>query len=182
MLTEFVRDHAFTIAWFGLMTMVWLGWAQEDPPKSWRPWLGVGSGLGIVFAGVFASATVLRWGEGGALDENWLAFAILVWAEVIAGLVAALVLVRRKQKRWMAWWIALIVALHFVPLAFILGDLSLILLGAVQLVGLFLVVPRLRRSEGATATLAGPVMGVTLLVFAVVSTIVFLLRYGSPWP
>lgn len=44
MLTDFVRDHAFTIAWFGLMTMVWLGWAQEDPPERLRLPLGVGSG------------------------------------------------------------------------------------------------------------------------------------------
>lgn len=35
-------------AWVGLLAMVWFGWAQEDPPKRWRVWLGVGSGLGII--------------------------------------------------------------------------------------------------------------------------------------
>ena len=28
-LTDFARDHAFTIAWFGLMTFVWFDWGQE---------------------------------------------------------------------------------------------------------------------------------------------------------
>lgn len=26
-----VRDSLYTIAWFGLMAMVWFGWAQEAP-------------------------------------------------------------------------------------------------------------------------------------------------------
>ncbi len=29
MLTEFARDHAFAIAWFGLMALVWFGWGRR---------------------------------------------------------------------------------------------------------------------------------------------------------
>ncbi len=36
MLAEFPANQAFTVAWFGLMTLVWSGWAQEDPPTKAR--------------------------------------------------------------------------------------------------------------------------------------------------
>ncbi|MGO2110169.1 MAG: hypothetical protein ACTH31_00985 [Pseudoclavibacter sp.] len=182
MLTDYVRDHAYTIGWFGLMGMVWFGWAMEAPPKRWYPWLGTGIGLGIALFGVFGSATGLRWAEGGALDDNWLPFAILVGAEVIGCAVVAIALYRRRQKRWVAWGIAIVIALHFGPLGVILGDPSLFALTVVQLVGLVAVLPRLRRSDSTTSTWTGAVMGATLLAYAAISVVVFLARHGSPWP
>src|SRR5690625_6334634 len=77
MLTEFARDHAFTIAWFGLMTMVWFGWGQEDPPQRWRWRLGAGSVLGLSLLGVFGYGVVLRWGDGTALEGRYSWFGVL---------------------------------------------------------------------------------------------------------
>lgn len=42
--TDHLRDGLFELGWFGLMTFVWLGWAQEAPRRRARVWLGVGSG------------------------------------------------------------------------------------------------------------------------------------------
>lgn len=181
MLTEFARDHAFTIGWFGLMTMVWLGWAQEDPPASWRGRLGAGSVLGIVLAGIFGSAVVVRWGERSALEGTYHWFGVIVGLEVLVAGIGCLILARRGQSRWMAWWVALIVALHFAPLACFLRDPSLLILTLVQVVELVLLIPRLRGEEHPTSRLVGPVMGATLLLFAVISAVIFLLRVGSPW-
>lgn len=181
MLTEFARDHAFTIAWFGLMTMAWLGWGQEDPPQRWRWRLGVGSILGVVLAGSFGYGVFVRWGEESALDGQYEWFGVLVLLEVLLAGVGCLVLWRRQQSRWMAWWVALIVALHFIPLAFLLNDWSLTTLGAVQAGCLFMLLPRLRAAEGTTSRLVGPVMGVTLLVFAAASVVVFAITEGVPW-
>src|SRR4051812_34942472 len=61
MLTEFLRDQFFTTAWFGLMSFVWFGWAQEDPPRRWRVWLGAGSALGIGLAVAFGVLTSMNW-------------------------------------------------------------------------------------------------------------------------
>lgn len=31
MLTEYVRDQAFAVAWLAIMAAGWFGWSQEDP-------------------------------------------------------------------------------------------------------------------------------------------------------
>ena len=181
MLTEFARDHAFTIAWFGLMAFVWFGWGQEDPPAAWRWKLGVGSGLGAVLAGLFGFAVATRWDEGSAMEGQYALFGVLVVAEVLLAGLGCLLLWRRQRTRWMAWWVALIVAVHFIPLAFILRDWSLIALGLVQAVCLLALRPRLGRADGPSSRLVGPVMGVSLLLFGLASLVIFLVRVGSPW-
>lgn len=181
MLTDFARDHAFTIAWFGVMAFVWFGWGQEDPPPRWRWRLGAGSAVGVVLAGVFGYALALRWDDPTALEGRYAWFGGLVLAEVLLAGIGCLVLARRRRSRWMSWWVAVVVASHFVPLALLLDDWSLIGLGAGQVVLLLALLPRLRRDSAPTSRLAGPVMGGSLLVFALVSVVVFLDRTGLPW-
>ena len=181
MFTEFARHHAFTIAWFGLMTMVWFGWGQEDPPQRWRWRLGVGSALGVVLAGLFGYGVFMRWDEGSALEGRYGLFGILVLLEVAVAGAGCLVLWRRQQSRWMAWWVAAIVAVHFIGLAFLLNDWSLAALGGVQLVALVAVRPRLKSGDWPTSRLGGPVMGTSLLVFALLSAAIFLAGVGLPW-
>ena len=177
MLTEFARDHAFTIGWFGLMAFVWFGWAQEDPPARWRWRLGIGSGAGAILAGTFGYAVAARWGEGSALDGRYEWFGALVLAEVLLAGLGCLTLWRRGLGRWTAWWVAFVVGLHLLPLAVLLGDGSLALLGAVQSAGLLVLVPRLRGTSRSTSRLAGPFMGITLLLFAAVSLLVYCVRW-----
>ena len=182
MLTDFARDHAFTIAWFGLMTMVWCGWGQEDPPRRLRWVLGAGSVLGILVAGVFGYGVFVRWDQGTALEGRYEWFGVVVLLEVVLAAAGCLVLSRKRLSRWMAWWVALVVALHFLPLAFFFDDWSLLGLGAVQAVCLVAALPKLRADAGTpTSRLVGPVMGATLLLFAAASTVVFIATYGSPW-
>lgn len=171
MLTEFVRDQYFTTAWFGLMAMVWFGWAQEDPPKRLRVWLGVGSVLGIGFAVAFGVLTAVNWGEPTALDGRYPWFGVLVAAEVVVAGVGCLVLAKRGASRWMAWWVAVVVAAHFLPLALLLADWGIAVAGVVQLVALGIVVPRLRATDTATSRVAGPVMGMVLLLSAAVGAL-----------
>lgn len=176
MLTEIVRDHAFTIAWFGLMTMVWLGWAQEDAEQGWRVWLGVGSVIGIGLAVGFGVVTAQNWAGESAMDGRFHWFGLLVAVEVLAAGLGCLLLARRGASTWMAWWVAMVVALHFVPLALLLDDASIAAIGIVQALGLVGMVGAVRRSGRPSSRLVGPWMGVTLLAYAVVSAVVFAQR------
>ena len=169
MLTDFLRDEYFTTAWFGLMAFVWFGWSQEDPPRSWRVWLGVGSGAGIALAVTFGILTATNWSSPTALEGSYPWFGVLVGAEVLLAGAGCLVLARRSASRWMAWWVALVVAAHFLPLALLLSDAGVAAVGVVQLVALGALVPRLRGAGYPSSRLAGPTMGVTLLVSAAIS-------------
>jgi len=174
-LTDLVRDQAFTIAWFGLMAVVWFGWAQEDPPPSWRWRLGVGSVVGLGFAALFGSIAARNWSTPSALDGRYWWFGLLVLVEFIVAGAGCLVLARRGQARWMAWWVALVVALHFLPLAWFLNDASSAALGVLQVVLLAVLFRRLRNSTETTSRAVGVMMGETLLAFAFLSAIEFYL-------
>jgi hypothetical protein len=50
MTTDFVRNVAATAAIFGFFASAWFGWAQEDPPAQWRPWLIAGSIMALATA------------------------------------------------------------------------------------------------------------------------------------
>lgn len=182
MLAEFPLNQAFTTAWFGLMTIVWLGWAQEAPSPRLRGLLGAGSVVGIALAALFGYAVYARWSDGSVLAGREAWFGVLVAVEVVVAGVGAVILARRGQGRWAAWWVALTVALHFIPLGLaILGDWSVAALGIVQTVGLLLLIGPLRRREGPTSAVVGPFMGATLFVFALAGAAVYVARWGWPW-
>lgn len=182
MITEFMRDQAFAIALFGVMTCVWFGMAQEDPaPKSRLP-LWVGSAVGLTLAAAFGVIVGRNWNTPSALgDDNWWVFGaiFIVMSMFIGG--GAIYLKVRKRYRWFGWWIALCVAVHFAPLVWVFKDWSYLALAAVQVTGLTLMVPRLQRAEYETSRLACAWLGITFLAYALASAIVFLVRYGYPF-
>lgn len=175
MLTDLTRDALFTTAWFGLMAVVWFGWAQEDPPARWRARLGAGSVLGLLLAAGFAVLVVRRWDDPSALEGRYAWFGALVATELVAAGVGCWVLARRRAGRWMAWWVALVVALHFVPLAFLLSDPTLAVAGGALAVVLAVLLPRLRRRSGPTSDVVRATMGGSLLGLSVLSGVVVLL-------
>ena len=65
--------------------------------------------------------------------------------------------------------VALVVALHFVPLAFLLADPTLAVVGGALAVVLALLLPRLRRRPGPTSSVVGAVMGGSLLGLSVLA-------------
>ena len=81
----------------------------------------------------------------------------------------------RDHSFTIAWWVALVVALHFVPLGILLQDGTVVALGLSQALALAAIVPLLRRAQYRTSRVAGPLMGFSLLAYAVISAVVFLL-------
>lgn len=169
MATEYLRDGLFLLAWFGLMTCVWFGWAQESPPKRAPLWLGIGSGLGLV-AALGGGILVWRsWSSPSALEGQYALFGVIVGIEVAAAGLACFVLWRRGRSRWFALAVGLVVALHFVPLGILLDDAALVVLGLVQTV-LVIVAGRVARNRRIPPSFAvGVTMGVTLLLAAAVA-------------
>lgn len=147
MLAE-VRDSLFTVAWFGLMTSVWLGWAQESPVARLRVPLVVGAGTGIALAVGFGVLTGLHWSDPTALEGRYAIFGVVVAAEVVLAGAGASALVSTGRARWTAWRVALVVAVHFVGLAWVFRGPSLAVLGAAEVVALAVGV---RVARGITA-------------------------------
>lgn len=178
MLAE-VRDSLFTVAWFGLMTSVWFGWAQESPVARLRVPLIVGAGTGVALAAGFGVLTGLHWNDPTALDGRYAIFGIVVGAEVVLAGAGAIVLASTGRVRWTAWWVALVVAVHFVSLAWLLRGPSLAVLGAVQVVVLAASVRVTRGMTAPSSRWVGPVMGVTILGYALISAVIVIPRLQS---
>jgi hypothetical protein len=166
MAVDLSRDAFFTAAWFGLMAMVWLGWAQEDPPKRWRAWLGAGSTAGVLLALAFGYLVARSWDGPSALEDRYHWFGVLVAAEVVAAGTGCWVLARRGAQDWFAWWVAVVVALHLVPLGLLLESLAMTVAGAVLTLAVVALLPPLRRRPGTTSAPVGVVMGGALLLMS----------------
>ncbi len=181
MLTEFLRDQAVAIAWLALMAGGWFGWSQEDPHPRMRGWLGAGSVIGFLISVAFGLLVWRNWDTPTALDGRYWVFGIVVLAETLLIGGGCILLARRKQQRWYGWWIGMCVALHFIPLAWVFGDVSYVLLAAVQVLGLLVMRPTLARGTYATSRWACPWIAVTFLLYAIISGVLFLSRYGYAW-
>ncbi len=175
MLAE-LRDLLYTVAWFGLMTSVWSGWAQESPADGLRLPLVVGAGLGIALAVGFGVLTALNWRRATALEGRYASFGIVVATELALASAGAGGLAATGHPHWIAWWVALVVAAHFVSLAWIFRGSSLAVLGATEVV--VLGVGALLAQGGSTPTSrwVGPLMALTILLYALVGAVVALRR------
>lgn len=123
----------------------------------------------------------MRNAGGGRLKGQYWVFGLIVALEAILIGAGCVVLARRAQQRWFGWWIALCVALHFVPLAWVLADWSFVGLALVQVVGLIVMLPALKPAAYQTSRWACPWMGVTFLLYALLSGVIFLGAHGLPF-
>lgn len=169
MATEYLRDGLFLMAWFGLMTGAWLGWAQEAPPERARAWLGAGSMVGLLAALGGGFLVWRSWATPSALEGRYAWFGVLVGAELVLAGAACAVLAARRLNRWFAAGVGAVVAAHFVPLGVLLDDGVLVAFGVVQLALVAGAVVVARRRTLAPSFAVGAVMGGSLLLAALVS-------------
>ncbi|MFD4205299.1 hypothetical protein ACFWRG_04865 [Micromonospora tulbaghiae] len=164
---EFAANAAATAAIFGVFGMAWFGWAQEAPPKAWRPWLGIGSVLSLTAAVVGGIVTVRTWDEGSSVDDRTgPIFGVIVLIEVLLCAAGAIWLQRTGRAPLVPAWVALIVGLHFFPLAPLLRYPALAIWAALVTLVAVVSVAVARRYDFTPSAVVGAGTGVTLLAGA----------------
>lgn len=166
-----IRDTAATVAVLAFFASTWFGWAQESPPKAWRLPLALASVVSVLLAVLGGVLTWQRWVRGSVFDQlgTARAFGIVVGVEFVIAGVGAIVLIRCRRRQFTAVWIALVVGVHFVPLASLL-DYPLLYAAAAGVVAVAVAaVPVARSRKLPLSLVTGTGTGSVLLAVALVS-------------
>jgi hypothetical protein len=174
---EYIRDYATYTAFFGFFSLVWFGWAQENPRKNWRKYIGIASGIALLVClfGVYLS--VKNWDAASTLSEKgtYTIYLIVFYAEFFIAGLGAFLLIRRKKQEYVAPWVAFIVGTHFFFLVNVFKDPSLYIL-AVLMIAIAIKSPRIAKKMGvANSAIIGIGSGTVLFCFAILGLIRFLL-------
>jgi len=170
MSAEFARDAAVTAAIFGFFAAGWFGWAQDRPPLSWRRWLTAGSILSMLTAIAGGVLAWQHWGQGTAIDATTApTFGIIVGIEFGIAAIGAALLTKVRRTELIPAWIALVVGVHFVPLAPLLQYPMLLVVAALVSIGALLAIVIARSRGLAVSAVNGVLVGSALLAAALYS-------------
>jgi hypothetical protein len=157
-----------TAAIFGFFAAAWFGWAQEDPPPRWRPWLIAGSVAGLLVAVAGGITAWRNWSTRTAFDADTSPiFGVIVAIEVLLAGGGAILLSRRGRRELIAPWVALIVGLHFLPMAPLLEYPLFYVVGALVTIAALVSVPLARSRDITVSAVTGALSGSVLLAAAV---------------
>ncbi len=174
---EYLRDYTMYAAIFGMFSFVWFGWAQENPRKHWRKYIGIASGIALLVCllGVYLSVT--HWNAATALSVmgSLTTYIIVFYAQLIIGGLGAFFLIRMKKKDYVAPWIAFIVGAHFFWLVNVFKDPSLYILAVLMIVIAVLSPWLSKKMSVANSAVTGIGSGTALFCFAVLGLIRYLL-------
>lgn len=169
-MSEFVRDAAATAAILGFFASSWFGWAQEDPPGTWKRWLVTGAIASLLTAVGGGVLTWANWDTGTVFNaDTSRTFGIVVGIEVVLAGLGSWLLIARDRRALVSPWIALVVGVHFFPLAALMDIPALHVLAALMTIGAIVSV-RFARTRGlAISAVTGVMSGSLLLATALFS-------------
>ena len=157
----------------GFFASTWFGWAQERPPRRWRPVLIFGSVASLTIAAIGGVGAWRNWSGDSALSDPdaMRTYLVILGVEFgVAGL-GALVVVKRGLADYLAPWICFVVGVQFLPMAPVLENPGLFPFGTLLTVVAIATVPISRRSGLALSAVSGLGAGVSLLAFASIAVI-----------
>jgi hypothetical protein len=155
---------------FGFFAAAWFGWAQEDPPSRWKPWLIAGSVGGLLVAVAGGITAWRNWSTGSAFDADTSpVFGVIVAIEVLLAGGGAFLLSRGGRKELVAPWVALVVGLHFFPMAPLLGIPLLYVVGALVSIAALISVPLARSRAITVSAVTEALCGSVLLAAAILA-------------
>jgi hypothetical protein len=169
---EFVRDAAATATVFGFFASSWFGWAQEQPPATWRKWLIAGSILSLLVAIAGGVLTWQYWADGTAFNpQTGRTFGLIVGIEFTIAGIGAGVLARLGKAELIAPWIALVVGVHFWPLGPLLHYPLLYAVAVLVSLAALVAVPLARAQSITVSAVTGLATGIMLLAAALFSLV-----------
>lgn len=177
-MTRTVRDLGLTALILGFFGSAWFGWGSGEAPAGWEPVLRTGSILSVAAAAIGAVLAFQAWRTGSVLidRESNRRYGVIVGIEFGTAFAGAAVLGVLGQAAYVAPWVALVVGVHFIPLAPLLRDPFLRPLGVlVSAVAVAAVVAGPATSV-APSFVAGLGTGVLLLAAAVNALVVAVSR------
>lgn len=127
--------------------------------------------IGLV--GIYLAAT--HWRSPSALvgKEAYITFGVIVATECLFAGVGAALLAKKKKPAYIPAWIAFVVGVHFLPLAWLFNDPWLYALTALASGAPVAAVAISRKTKVAISALTGLFMGLTLLAFGLRGLYVF---------
>lgn len=169
-MSDLIRDAAATSVVFGFFASSWFGWAQERPPRRWRPGLVAGAVVSLLVTAFGAYQLWENWNTATALDRTTsILFGVVVATQVIMIGVGSLVLSRRGRAELISALVALVVGVHFIPLAFLLDDPMLYGVAAALMAAAPVSVIVARRQSVAISAITGVAAGSILLLGAAIA-------------
>jgi hypothetical protein len=172
MIAEHVRDLAMTAVIFGFFASTWFGWAQEAPPRGWRPFLITGSVATVLTAIAGGLLAWQHWNDGTVFDgDTSRTFGIVVGIEFGAAALGAILLALRGRKELISAWIAFVVGVHLFPVAVLLGYPVIHVVGALVTIAALAAVPIARARGLAISAVVGAASGASLLAGAIFSLV-----------
>lgn len=167
---EFTRDAAATAAIFGFFAASWFGWAQEKPPTAWRNWLIAGAILALLIAVAGGLLTWRHWSDGTAFNpQTGRTFGLIVGLEFALAGIGAGVLSALGKSQLISAWVALIVGVHFFPLAGLLHYPALTVVALLVTLAALIAIPLAQAQSIAVSAVTGVATGSILLVAALFS-------------
>ena len=166
---NYIRDYAMMVAIFSFASMAWFGWSQEEPPKSWRKYIGILTGIALLLCLLGVYLSIKNWGEATALanEQSFIYYYVFVLLEFVFAGIGAFILFQNTKGHYIAPWVCFIVGVHFFGLRFVFDDFSLNILGLLLVLvsGLSLYVSKNTKLINSTVT--GVLSGIIFLGFTI---------------
>jgi len=163
------RQDAGRMALFtGFFAAAWFGWGQAAASSGVRPWLSAGSIVALVLAASGVVMAIRDRATTPALADRaaFRRYGIIVGTEFGTAALGAIILALSGQAAFIPVWVCAVVGVHFVPLAPVLRDRSLIPLAGASCAVAVCALAVHAASGVAPSTVTGIGEGCVLVTFA----------------
>jgi hypothetical protein len=165
------RDAAFTALFLGFFAAAWFGWAQAG--GRFTPWLIAGSVLSwlVAAAGLVIGLRSPAAGSATRRPGAGRRYGIIVGTEFGSAAVGAAILGVIGQAEYIPVWVCAVVGVHFFPLAPVLADDGLKILGVAAVLVACAGLATALLSDVDAVTVTGIGAGLLLLGYSVIALV-----------